>query len=259
MKKDAYYFSHDSNAKDDPKIMLLIEELGLEGYGIFWVLIEALRDQPNYIYPLRLLPALARRYNTTFAKMETVIKNYTLFAIVDDAFFYSESLTRRMSILDEKRKKYVEAGKMGGLKTKQKRLTQKNGSDATSNAISNALSDATSNEVAIKVNKRKDNITHSKELRESTCYSFIEFWDTYGKKIDKKKCEIIYAKINESDRQKIKDTIDLYIATHKEKKFRKYPQTYLNGRNWEDDISDIATSSVSPDTYKPRKLKRLED
>ena len=42
MSKDAYYFSHDSNAKDDPKCMVLIDQLGLEGYGIFWVLIETL-------------------------------------------------------------------------------------------------------------------------------------------------------------------------------------------------------------------------
>ena len=33
MKKDAYYFSHDSNAQDDPKCMLLIDQLGMEGYG----------------------------------------------------------------------------------------------------------------------------------------------------------------------------------------------------------------------------------
>ena len=73
MTKDAYYFPHDSNAKDDPKCVLLIEQLGLEGYGIFWVLIETLRDQPEYKYPLQLLPALARRYNTTAEKMKTVV------------------------------------------------------------------------------------------------------------------------------------------------------------------------------------------
>ena len=71
--KDAYYFSHDSNAKDDPKCVLLIEQLGLEGYGIYWVLIEVLRDQPNYSYPVELLPALARRYNTTAEKIKTVV------------------------------------------------------------------------------------------------------------------------------------------------------------------------------------------
>lgn len=95
MKKDAYYFPHDSNAKDDPKCMMLIEQLGLEGYGIFWVLVETLRDQPNYKYPLALLPAIARRYNTTFEKVKTVVYNYNLFQIEDPDFF-SISLNSRM-------------------------------------------------------------------------------------------------------------------------------------------------------------------
>ncbi|MFR4036304.1 MAG: Lin1244/Lin1753 domain-containing protein [Butyricimonas faecalis] len=61
MSKDAYYFTHDSNAKDDPKCALLIDQLGMEGYGIYWMLIEVLRDQPDYKYPLALLPSL--KYN----------------------------------------------------------------------------------------------------------------------------------------------------------------------------------------------------
>ena len=81
-KKDAYYFSHDSNAKDDFKCMLLIEEIGLEGYGIFWILVETLREQESYKYPLKLLPSLARKYNTTLAKMRVVVLNYGLFMLV---------------------------------------------------------------------------------------------------------------------------------------------------------------------------------
>jgi hypothetical protein len=73
MKKDAYWFSHDSNAKDDPKSMKLIDQLGLEGYGIYWVLIETLRDQPEYRYPLDMIPILARRYNTSGEKMKAVV------------------------------------------------------------------------------------------------------------------------------------------------------------------------------------------
>jgi hypothetical protein len=45
MAKDAYYFSHDSNSQDDPKCMMLIDQLGMEGYGIFWALIEKLRNE----------------------------------------------------------------------------------------------------------------------------------------------------------------------------------------------------------------------
>lgn len=111
--KDAYYFSHDSNAKDDPKCVLLIEQLGLEGYGIFWVLIEILREQPNFQYPLRLIPSIARKYNTTVEKVKTVIIGYELFLIQDDKIFLSESLNRRMSIFLEKREKLSQAGKKG--------------------------------------------------------------------------------------------------------------------------------------------------
>lgn len=104
--KDAYYFSHDSNAKDDPKCVMLIEQMGLEGYGIFWVLVETLRDQPDYQYPMALLPALARRYNTTTAKMRTVVEKYQLFTITEDGqFFFSHSLNCRMLKASEKREK----------------------------------------------------------------------------------------------------------------------------------------------------------
>jgi hypothetical protein len=108
MRKEAYYFSHDSNAKDDPKSSLLIEELGLEGYGIYWVLIEILRDQPNYSYPLRMVPIVARKYNTTTPKVETVIRNYGLFIINEDAFF-SLSLNLRMEQKDAKSLKAKES------------------------------------------------------------------------------------------------------------------------------------------------------
>jgi hypothetical protein len=123
MAKDAYYFSHDSNAKDDPKCVLLIEQLGLEGYGIYWVLIETLRDQPEYKYPINLIPALARRYNTTAEKMKTVVNGYGLF-LVDEQDFFSISLMRRMEHLDYKR----ELARIAGKKSAEKRLMLNSGS-----------------------------------------------------------------------------------------------------------------------------------
>ena len=113
MKKDTYYFSHDGNAKDDPKIMILIDQLGLEAYGIFWVLIETLRTQPDYRCPLVILPSLARRYNTTAEKMMVVVTKYDLFVIENETIFFSESLNRRMALSDAKRIALSEAGKRG--------------------------------------------------------------------------------------------------------------------------------------------------
>lgn len=113
MSKDAYYFTHDSNAKDDPKCALLIDQLGMEGYGIYWMLIEVLRDQPDYKYPLALLPSLARKYNTTPQKIEAVIRGYQLFVVEGGVVFLSESLTRRMNDWDSKKLKRSLAGKKG--------------------------------------------------------------------------------------------------------------------------------------------------
>jgi hypothetical protein len=148
--KDAYYFSHDSNAKDDPKCVLLIEQLGPEGYGIFWILIETLRDQPDFKYPLKLLSALARRYNTTAEKIKAVVVSYDLFIIENDTFFFSESLNRRMILFQEKRKKLSEAGKKGAqIKINQAQAKLKPGS---------------SHPAASKENKMKEkNITSSIE------------------------------------------------------------------------------------------------
>ena len=124
MSKDAYYFSHDSNAKDDPKCMLLIDQLGLEGYGIFWVLVEILRDQPEYRYPIDLIPIIARRYNTSKEKMTAVVNNYNLFQIDEENNIFSLSLNTRMEHLQNVRNKRVIAGIASGKARKQKALNK---------------------------------------------------------------------------------------------------------------------------------------
>lgn len=123
-KDNQLWFSHDCNAKDDPKIILLIDELGLEGFGIFWVLIETLRAQKGYKLQLKAVDALARRYNTTSQKMRVVIESYDLFAIDGDQFFFSPSLLRRMQKWDEKRQLASESGKKGAQAKKEKIAAQ---------------------------------------------------------------------------------------------------------------------------------------
>lgn len=150
MEKDAFYFSHDSNAKDDPKCVMLIEQLGLEGYGIFWILIETLREQPGYKYPLVLLPALARRFNTTQDKMRIVVCNYGLFTVSDNEFFFSESLMRRMERMDYKR----EISRRAGQASAQKRLLI----SAGSTDVERPLNDCSTSKVKkSKVNESKVN------------------------------------------------------------------------------------------------------
>lgn len=155
--KDAYYFSHDANAKDDPKCVILIDELGLEGYGIYWMLIETLRAEPEYKAPLRMLKGLARKYNTSDEKVLTVISKYDLFSR-DEVYFWSESLLRRMSIYDDRRRKLQEAGRKGG----QARL--KGGSSEVEARLEGGLSNPEAlKERKGKERKGKERIEKSKE------------------------------------------------------------------------------------------------
>lgn len=107
-KKDAYYFSHDANAQDDHKCMHLISELGMEGYGIFWALIEKLRSEKSYELPLDTIPLFASRWGTTSEKIEKVVNNFKLFKI-NKNIFYSERLKKSMTLRSDAAKRSLSA------------------------------------------------------------------------------------------------------------------------------------------------------
>lgn len=110
--KEAYYFKHDSNAQNDPKMMALIDETGPEGIGIYWMLVEVLRDQPSHVLEFANIKHLARRWNTTKEKVENVVRGFNLFDF-DEFKFYSPSLNRRIKESDDIRAKFQRSGKKG--------------------------------------------------------------------------------------------------------------------------------------------------
>jgi hypothetical protein len=103
MKKEAYYFSHDSNAKDDPKILKLRMNLGWEGYGLFWGLIELLRNQPDYRMQKHYM-SIAFALHTDENKIKSLVNDFDLFS-QDHDLFWSESLLKRMELKEEKSEK----------------------------------------------------------------------------------------------------------------------------------------------------------
>ena len=100
MKKEAYYFSHDSNARNDPKILKLRVKHGMRGYGIFWAIIEMLRDQSDYMLTADY-DSIAFSLADDSAIVASVICDFGLFEFSGDSF-YSQSLNKRMAIKEEK-------------------------------------------------------------------------------------------------------------------------------------------------------------
>ena len=89
MKKDAYYFPHFCNARSDRKIKRVLKDLGIEGYGIYFMLLEVLREQEGFKYPLSDIDLLADEFGTSESKVSVVISKYELFQVDSKENFFS--------------------------------------------------------------------------------------------------------------------------------------------------------------------------
>ena len=87
MKKDAYYFPHFSNARNDSKIIKLRRVLGIEGYGLYFMLLEVLREQTDFKLPISGIEDLAYEWHISKEKIASVIKDFDLFDITENDFF----------------------------------------------------------------------------------------------------------------------------------------------------------------------------
>lgn len=107
MKSNTYYFSHDYNAANDTKILFLRHQLGMEGYGIYWYLIEQLANAGGKL-PLELIPVLAMQMHCTDVKVNGVLMNFDLFTI-ESGEFWSDRLQEHLEL----RLKLSASGKEG--------------------------------------------------------------------------------------------------------------------------------------------------
>jgi len=89
MKKDAFYFPHFANARHDRKLKRVQKELGLEGYAIYFQLLEILREQLDFKYPISDIDLLADEIGTSEPKVKAVIGNYDLFTLDEQNNFFS--------------------------------------------------------------------------------------------------------------------------------------------------------------------------
>ena len=164
MAKDTYYFSHDVNASNDPKIIVMKELCGVISYAWWWILIEQLAAQEEYKLPMDKITftglgiAFGMKQNEAIAssneaKLSTA-KQAEAFVILlinecelletDGEFFWSPSLLRRNLLRKKKQeeisKKRSEAGRLGGLKSgkarsKTKQLLEANEANEANEAI----------------------------------------------------------------------------------------------------------------------------
>jgi|TARA_Y100000310_G_scaffold180473_1_gene180374 hypothetical protein len=140
MSKNTYFFKHDFNAYNDDKILDMRMDLGIEGYGAFWFLVEYLANQKGYESEANY-KRIGFGGGVCPSLLEKVINDYDLFVVVDN-LFYSKTLKARMTRLDDVKEKRREAGSKGGkMKANAKQMLSKplaNAKQTSSKVVANA-------------------------------------------------------------------------------------------------------------------------
>lgn len=219
----ADYFSHDYGARNDPKLVKLQMELGHEGKGLFWDLIEILYEQGGYIENTEL-NGIAFGLHTNYERITKVLSEYDLFK-TDGQAWWSESVMKRLNIRADKSEKARESV----LKRWEK--YKRNTDVKQTNNKCNTIKERKGKEI-----KEKDIID-----------DFENFWNLYDKKVgEKTKIKIKWLKISNDDRAKIFEYIPKYKISQPDKQYRKNPETFLNNKSWNDEIIARVTDKPKP-------------
>ena len=92
--KETFYFAHDYNARNDPKLQNVLFDLGVEGIGVFWCIIEQLYEQGGKL-PLHYCKSIAFALHVDFKCVERLVNDYGLFKN-DGENIWSESVLKRL-------------------------------------------------------------------------------------------------------------------------------------------------------------------
>lgn len=156
--KDTYYFQHDYNARQDPKLMEVLMELGCEGIGIYWCVIEQMYEQGGTL-PLDSIKLIAYSLHVEREVVQRLVDEFGLFE-QDGVEFWSNAVRARIkkrAAVSEKRR----AAGMAGMASRWDKVTNANTSN--SKPITNATQ--TDNKGIAKNNK--ENKRKEKEIKEN--------------------------------------------------------------------------------------------
>jgi uncharacterized protein YdaU (DUF1376 family) len=234
--KSIIYFPHDCGSRQNEKIQRLLFKHGMEGFGIFWAIVENLYTNGNCLPTDYEMIAFDLR--TAPEKVKSIVEDFQLFFIANNTF-KSKSVDRRLKELKLKSDKAKESAR----KRWDSKASDANALPTHSERITDAmLSESDSN--AIKEKKEKE--SKVKEIK----IPFGEFWYLYDKKVgDRQKCEKKWNTLSLAVQEKIIAFLPEFKKTITDKQFQPYPQTFLNGKRWEDEIQ------IPADTEKKFKCE----
>lgn len=155
-KELSSYFPHDSNARNSEKMVELRMKHGAAGYGVYFMLIERLREAADYSCVVNY-NSIAFDLRVSAELIKSVLRDFRLFAFFqtdEGERFYSESLRQRMKPMDEMREQRRNAAALSVAKRKERAESERSFNARSTLVAENE--NARSTDVAQKSNKVKE-------------------------------------------------------------------------------------------------------
>ncbi len=219
--KDVYYFSHDSNARNDEKVLMLRVKHGWEGYGIYWALIEMMFESTDTRLPHEKIEGIALGNNIEIALLKQIIDTAIEEGLFksDGKYFWSESLRRRKKKFHELRERRSAAGVKGAEKRWGEGKSMAKPKQSHSTAIAKNSKGKESKGNKIKGNEIKEDIPDKKSYGEDGAVKLTEHeYNKLGERLGNKRGDYI-------------DRLNNYIHQSPEKA-EKYVSHYHTILNW---------------------------
>jgi len=240
MPKDAYYFSHDSNAHKDTKCIRLRRLCGMAGYGLFWCVVEMLRDAPEFKMPNSCIEDILFELRCDLEQWDALIESGLI--KTDGTVFWSDSLLRRMTKYHETREQRSRAGKRSA-ESRASSTNVEHPLNENATSVEHPLNEASTKinkvkeskvkESKVKESKEENTHAHARTAEAEAPAEFEMFWASYPRHIDKKRALKAWkARIKDGYSPDAIHTAAKNYAAHcrankTEEKFIKHPATFV--------------------------------
>ena len=178
MAKEAFYFSHDFGARNDPKLQKVRIKLGHEGTGVFWDLIEMLYEEGGKL-SLADIDIYADTLRTSSNIINSLIADFGLFDN-DTIEFWSNSVNKR---LDQRTEKSEKARESARLRWDKNANALKNNANAYNNNANATIKVSEGNANSNAIKERKGTKVDIKDRREAFKNALSSFLSKYQKEM----------------------------------------------------------------------------
>lgn len=163
--KDSPYLTHDIGARNDPKLVKVQMEMGGQGLGIYWCLVEMLWENDGYLP----FDSATLAFSLRWASPEDVQKVLTKFGLFenDGEKVWSPSALGRINHKKKVSEIKAGAGRRGGLQKAANRAASDSGEDSTGVADAKQMPDSgagSATDVPAPINKYNKSINQSRNF-----------------------------------------------------------------------------------------------